>query len=153
MSRPAQPSRALAALVVCLACGDEPAAPAVARFSGRYVLRSVNGTAPPVKVSTTIRNDREMVDGTITIRGGGELTETRVFRWVSKATGAPAIPQAISGEYAYVERGDTLIIRRTIAEFVFEDTATLVAPGELSLTVRRLEAGNSATFVLRYAAP
>lgn len=152
MSRPVELSRALAALVICLACGDEPASPA-ARFSGRYVLRSVNGAVPPVKVSTTIRNDREMVDGTITIRGGGELTETRVFRWVSKATGTPAIPQAISGEYAYLERGDTLIIRRTIAEFVFEDTATLVAPGELSLTVRRLEAGNSATFVLRYAAP
>ena len=151
MSRTVVSVRAVAAVVLCVACGDAPAAPPTSRFAGTFALRTVNGGAPPVKVSTTIRNDRELVDGTIAFRSRERLTETRVFRWVSKATGAPGVPQAISGEYAYEERGDTLIIRRTIAQVVFEDTAMLVAPGELRLTVRRLEAGNNATFELRYS--
>ncbi|HKG93721.1 MAG TPA: hypothetical protein VKA84_17570 [Gemmatimonadaceae bacterium] len=158
MARAVEPSTlrgAVAALAIIAGagCGGDPPAPPARRFSGTFTLREVNGAPPPVQVSATVRNDRQLVGGTITFTSRDRLTEERVFRWVSRITGEPAPPLAISSDCAYEERGDTLIILHTIGEVTRADTGTSVAPGELTVTVRRLELGNNGTFVLRYAAP
>lgn len=78
---------ALSVVLPCFAlagCGD-PTGSVPSEAVGTYTLASVNGMAPPVRISDTPTQQVDIVAGTLLVRGDGSYREARESRITDSA--------------------------------------------------------------------
>ena len=106
-------SCAIALLVTATGCGDDKDPNAPENIAGTYVMRTVNGSPPPVVLADLSDESGtyklEVLSGSITLERGGAYRETHTFRETIDGEVLP--PEELPESGTWVREGSAVTLR------------------------------------------